>query len=47
VVEPALLEAGTAGPQPHVFPFERAGEAIASLENRSAKGKVVLRIRES
>ena len=44
----ALLEAGTVpAPQPHVFPFDRAGDAIASLENRSARGKVVLRVVES
>ena len=42
----ALLESGrVAAPQPHVFPLERAAEAIASLEHRSAKGKVVLQIR--
>jgi len=28
-----------------VFPFDQAAEAIASLENRSAKGKVVLQVR--
>lgn len=44
----ALLEAGTVPPpQPHVFPLERAAEAIASLENRSAKGKVVLKVVDS
>ena len=42
----ALLESGTVPPpQPHVFPLEQAAEAIASLENRSAKGKVVVKIR--
>jgi NADPH2:quinone reductase len=33
-------------PEPEVYPLERAAEAIASLENRTAKGKVVLKVRE-
>ncbi len=42
----ALLEAGTVPPpQPQVFPLEQAAEAIASLESRSARGKVVVRVR--
>jgi NADPH:quinone reductase-like Zn-dependent oxidoreductase len=42
----ALLAAGkVAPPQPQVFRLENAGEAIASLENRTARGKVVLRVR--
>ena len=42
----ALLEAGTvAPPQPQVYPLAQAGEAIAALENRTAKGKVVLQVR--
>jgi NADPH2:quinone reductase len=32
-------------PEPVVYPLERAGEAIASLEDRSAKGKVVVSLR--
>ena len=32
-------------PEPVTYPLDRAGEAIASLENRTAKGKVVLRVR--
>ncbi len=32
-------------PEPIVYPLERAGAAIASLENRTAKGKVVLKVR--
>lgn len=41
-----LLAAGViSAPAPVVYPFERAGEAIASLENRSATGKVVLKVR--
>jgi NADPH:quinone reductase len=42
----ALLASGKVpAPQPQVFGLERAGEAIASLENRTARGKVVLRVR--
>ena len=42
-----LLAAGTLpAPEPVVYPLDRAGEAIASLENRTAKGKVVLNVRE-
>jgi NADPH:quinone reductase len=33
-------------PEPVVYPLEAAGAAIASLENRTAKGKVVLRVRD-
>jgi NADPH2:quinone reductase len=41
-----LLSSGRlAAPQPQVYPFEEAAAAVASLENRSAKGKVVLRVR--
>ena len=32
-------------PEPDVYPLEEAAAAVASLENRSAKGKVVLRVR--
>lgn len=43
----ALLKSGRLpAPQPEVYPFEEAGAAVASLENRTAKGKVVLRIRD-
>ena len=42
----ALLSSGAlAAPQPDVFPLERAAEAVASLENRTARGKVVVRVR--
>lgn len=42
----ALLAAGKiTAPEPQVYPVERAGEAIASLENRIARGKVVLTLR--
>ena len=30
----------------HIYPREEAASAIASLENRTAKGKVVLRVRD-
>lgn len=43
----ALLTSGKlAAPQPQVFPFDRAAEAVASLEERTARGKVVLRVRD-
>jgi NADPH2:quinone reductase len=42
---PLLASGAVAAPEPIVYPLERAGEAIASLENRSAKGKVVLKVR--
>lgn len=43
----ALLEAGTlAAPQPDVYPLARAAEAVAALENRTARGKVVVRVRD-
>lgn len=42
-----LLASGTlAPPEPVVYPLEEAAAAIASLENRTAKGKVVLRVRD-
>lgn len=41
-----LLTSGRlAPPQPEVYPFEDAAAAVASLENRTARGKVVLRVR--
>ena len=33
-------------PEPAVYPLAEAAAAIASLENRTAKGKVVLRVRD-
>lgn len=42
----ALLNSGRlSAPQPEVYPFEQATAAVAALENRTARGKVVLRIR--
>jgi NADPH2:quinone reductase len=45
-LEPLLASGAVPPPQPEVYPLERAGEAIAALENRTAKGKVVLRLRD-
>ncbi|MFV8053244.1 NADPH:quinone oxidoreductase family protein [Mycobacterium sp. 48b] len=44
-LQPLLASGAVAAPQPEVYPLERAAQAIASLENRSAKGKVVLKLR--
>lgn len=42
----ALLDSGRlTAPQPEVYPLEEAAAAVAALENRTARGKVVLRIR--
>jgi NADPH:quinone reductase len=32
-------------PEPIVYPLEPAADAIASLEDRTAKGKVVVKLR--
>jgi NADPH:quinone reductase len=41
-----LLSSGKLSPpEPVVYPLDEAAAAVASLENRSAKGKVVLRVR--
>ncbi|MCX2967852.1 MULTISPECIES: NADPH:quinone oxidoreductase family protein [Streptomyces] len=42
---PLLASGAVAAPEPVVHPLERAAEAIASLEERTALGKVVLRLR--
>lgn len=44
-LEPLLASGLITAPDPVVYPLERAGDAIASLEDRSAKGKVVVRVR--
>jgi NADPH:quinone reductase len=44
-VEQLLSSGKLAAPDPVVYPLDQAGAAVASLENRSAKGKVVLRVR--
>jgi NADPH2:quinone reductase len=44
-LEPLLASGKVSAPQPVVYPLERAADAIASLEDRSAKGKVVIKVR--
>ena len=45
-VERLLTSGQLTPPEPVVYPLEQAAAAITSLENRTAKGKVVLRIRD-
>jgi NADPH:quinone reductase-like Zn-dependent oxidoreductase len=45
-LERLLTSGKLAPPEPAIYPLEEAGAAVASLENRSAKGKVVVRIRD-
>jgi NADPH2:quinone reductase len=44
-VEQLLSSGKLASPDPVVYPLDQAAAAVASLENRSARGKVVLRVR--
>ena len=44
-LEPLLASGAVPAPEPDVYLLERAGQAIASLENRTARGKVVLKVR--
>lgn len=44
-LQPLLASGAVSAPEPVVYPLERAGDAIASLEDRSARGKVVVRLR--
>ncbi|MCM6775059.1 NADPH:quinone oxidoreductase family protein [Nocardia sp. CDC159] len=44
-VEPLLAAGRIAPPEPVLYPLERAAEAVASLENRTATGKVVVTLR--
>jgi NADPH:quinone reductase len=44
-VEPLLSSGQLPPPEPEVYPLDQAAAAVASLENRTAKGKVVLRVR--
>jgi NADPH:quinone reductase len=44
-LEQLLASGAVSAPEPQVFPFERAADAIAALEDRSAKGKVVVAVR--
>ena len=46
VLEELLASGKVAAPQPDVFGLEQAAEALAALENRTAAGKVVLRMRD-
>lgn len=46
VLEPLLASGTVAPPQPDVFALEQATDALAALENRTAAGKVVLRMRD-
>ncbi|WP_024442445.1 MULTISPECIES: NADPH:quinone oxidoreductase family protein [unclassified Mycobacterium] len=45
-LEPLLASGKVAAPQPDVFGLDRAADALAALENRTAAGKVVLRMRD-
>ena len=44
-LEPLLASGKVPAPQPEIYPLERAADAIASLEDRTAKGKVVVTLR--
>src|SRR3954470_17069883 len=44
-LEPLLASGEVSAPEPIVYPLERAADAIASLEDRTAKGKVVVKVR--
>src|SRR6201991_4552672 len=43
-LQPLLASGRVSAPEPEVYPLERAADAIASLEDRSAKGKVVVKL---
>ncbi|OBK86189.1 NADPH:quinone oxidoreductase family protein [Mycolicibacter sinensis] len=45
-LEPLLASRTVSAPQPEVFALEQAADALAALENRTAAGKVVLRMRD-
>ncbi|MBF6316210.1 NADPH:quinone oxidoreductase family protein [Nocardia cyriacigeorgica] len=44
-VQPLLASGAITAPQPVLFPLERAADAVASLDNRTATGKVVVTVR--
>ncbi|MGV9675327.1 NADPH:quinone oxidoreductase family protein [Nocardia sp. NPDC003482] len=44
-LEPLLADGRIAPPAPVLYPLERTAEAVASLENRTATGKVVVTLR--
>ncbi len=46
VLEPLLASGEVLAPQPEVFGLQQAADALAALENRTAAGKVVLRMRD-
>jgi NADPH:quinone reductase len=43
-LEPLLASGKVSAPEPVVYPLDHAAKAIASLEDRSAKGKVVVKL---
>jgi NADPH:quinone reductase len=44
-LEPLFASGAVTAPEPVVYPLERAADAIASLEERTARGKVVVKLR--
>jgi NADPH:quinone reductase len=44
-LEPLFASGAVTAPKPVVYPLERAADAIASLEDRTARGKVVVTLR--
>jgi len=44
-LEPLFASGTLSAPDPEVYPMEQAADAIAALENRSARGKVVITVR--
>jgi NADPH2:quinone reductase len=44
-LEPLLASGAVSAPEPVIHPLEEAAQAIRSLEDRTARGKVVVRIR--
>jgi NADPH:quinone reductase len=45
-LEQLLASGRLPAPDPEVYPLDEAAAAVASLENRTAKGKVVVRVRD-
>jgi len=43
-LEPLLASGQVSAPEPVVYPMERASDAIKSLEDRTARGKVVVKV---
>jgi NADPH2:quinone reductase len=44
-LEPLLASGAVTAPEPVVHPLEHAAAAIKSLEDRTARGKVVVKVR--